>query len=342
MTQRRTLLRSATALACQPLLRAAAPGLALGALSHAGSARAQAADYPTKGVRVVVPYPAGGGTDIIARMLATRMAETWKQSFIVDNKAGASGIIGNDIVAKAPADGYTLLVGITTLIQMPHLQNNLPYDSFKDFTPISQIAYSADLLLVPASNPANTLKEFLDQVRKQPGKSSIGSYGTGTSSHIHAAMLNAQAGTDMAHIPFKGGAQVLTDLMGGQLTCAFVDLTSVSPQVGSNKFKALAITGERRFKKLPQVATFTELGYKDFEPAGWFALLGPAKLPAPVLDKLSAEVQRIMKDPEVIQKIDDIGLILGGNTPAEFAKAMKRDSDIWGKVIKEANIRLDT
>ena len=339
MTSRRSLLQGAAALAARPLLRGAVPAMAAGALSS--SAWAQAGDYPNKGVRMVVPYPAGGGTDIIARMISSRMADTWGQSFIVDNKAGASGIIGNDIVAKAPPDGYTLLVGITTLIQMPHLQSNLPYSVFDAFTPITQLAYSADLLLVPAANPANTLKEFLEQVRKEPGKASIGSYGSGTSSHIHAAMLNTQAKTDMVHTPFKGGAQVLTDLIGGQLTCAFVDLTSASSQISSGRFKALAITAERRFKKLPDVPTFTELGYKDFEPAGWFALLGPANMPAPVTQKLSVEVQRILKLPEVTQRIDDIGLIVGGNSPAEFAASMKRDYDVWGKVIKEANIRLD-
>ena len=340
MNARRSLLQGAAALAAQPLLRSTLPTLAAGGLA-AASAHAQG-DYPTKGVRMVVPYPAGGGTDIIARMVGSRMAETWGQSFIVDNKAGASGIIGNEIVAKSPPDGYTLLVGITTLIQMPHLQSNLPYQVFDAFTPISQLAYSADLLVLPASNPANTLKEFLDKVRKEPGKGSIGSYGTGTSSHIHAAMLNAQAGTDLVHTPFKGGAQVLTDLIGGQLTCAFIDLTSISSQIGSGKFKALAITGERRFKKLPEVPTFTELGYKDFEPAGWFALLGPAHLPAPITNKLGAEVQRILKLPEVSQRIDDIGLIIGGNTPAEFSAAMKRDYEVWGRVIREAKIRLDS
>ena len=347
MTSRRTLLHSASALAVTPWLRvpglAAAGGLAglVTATATSGALAQSATDYPNKGVRLIVPYPAGGGTDIIARMLATRMNETWGQPMVVENRAGASGIIGNDLVAKAAPDGYTILVGITTLIQMPHLQGNLPYDVFKDFAPITQVAYSADLFCVPASNPANSLKEFVEFARKQPGKLTVGSYGNGTSSHIHAAMFNAQAKLDLAHIPFKGGAQAMTDLIGGQLTSAFLDLTSARAQLQSGKFKVLGITGERRFKLLPQVPTFTELGYKDFEPAGWFAVLAPARTPADIVAKLSAEITRILRLPEVVARIDDIGLILGGNKPEEFAAAMRRDYQVWGKVIREFNIRND-
>lgn len=342
MKFRRSILRGAAALAAQPLMRASGLGaMAIGGLGGTSAALAQATDYPNKGVRLVVPYPAGGGTDIIARLIGSRLNEAWGQPMIVDNKAGASGIIGNDIVAKAPGDGYTILIGITTLIQMPHLQNNLPYDVFKDLAPVTQVAYSADLFAVPASNPANTLKEFLDQARKEPGKHTVGSYGNGTSSHVHSAMLNTQAKLDMAHIPFKGGAQLMTDLIGGQLSCGFLDLTSASPQLTSGKFKVLAITGERRFKRLPDVPTFAELGYKDFEPPGWFAVLAPASTPAPVIAKLSAEINKVLRIPEVAQRIDDIGLIMGGNKPEEFAANMRRDYQIWGKVIKAGNIRLD-
>ena len=337
MTHRRSLLRGAAAAAASPLARVAAPFAALASVPGTSSGSA----YPSKAVRVIVPYPAGGGTDTIGRILAGKLNEAWGQPMVVENRAGASGIIGNELVAKAPPDGHTLLVGITTLVQMPHLQSKLPYDVLRDFTPVSQLALSADLFVVPASSPVNSLKEFVELARKEPGKYNYGSYGTGTSSHVHGEMLSAQARLGLVHVPFKGGAPLLTDLLGGQLTSAFVDVTSARAHVRSGKMKVLAITGERRFKALPDVPTFTELGYRDFEPYGWFALLLPAGVPAEIVQKLGAETARIFRLPDVVQRLEEMGLQALGNTPAEFAAAIRRDLPIWGRVIKDANIKLD-
>ena len=312
---------------------------ALGAAAF-GPAHAQA-PYPSRPIRFIVPYPPGGGTDIIGRTLAARLGEAWGQTVIVENRAGASGVIGNDLVAKAAPDGYTVLIGITTLIQMPHLQPKLPYDVFRDFTPITQIAYSADLFAVPPSSPFQSLGQFVEAARAHPGRFNYGSYGNGTSSHIHGEMFNAQARLDLAHVPFKGGAPLLTDLIGGQLTSAFVDVSSASAQLEAGKLRVLAITGERRFKALPEVPTFTELGYRDFEPYGWFAALLPAGAPPEVVRKLSGELMRIIRLPDVQARLGELGLQPGGNTPEEFAAAMRRDYEIWGRVIRAGKITLE-
>jgi len=335
-------MRSLAAIATGPLGRrlTAAGGVLAPSLWHA-NARAQATGYPNRPVRIVVPYPAGGGTDNIARMLATRLNEAWGQPIVVENRVGASGIIGNDAIAKAPADGYTLLLGITTLIQMPFLQAKLPYDAFKDFAPVSQLALSADLFAVPTSSPFQSLKDFVDHARARKGTVNYGSYGNGTSSHVHGEMLSAQANLGLVHVPFKGGAPLMTDLLGGQLNSAFVDLSSARAHLKSGKMRVLAITGERRFKLLPEVPTFTELGYKEFEPYGWFAMLAPAGTPADIVARVSTEVGRIIRLPEITARIEDMGLQAVGNSPAEFQSMMRRDHAIWGKVIRDANIRLD-
>ena len=339
MKSKRTFLRAAASASASPFLGTLAP---FAALTAPAAASAQgAAAYPTKAVRIVVPYPAGGGTDTIARIVAGKLNEAWGQPMVVENRAGAAGVIGNDAVAKAAPDGHTLLVGITTLVQAPHLGQKLPYDVFKDFTPISALALSADLFVVPASSPVNSLKEFVEQARARQGKVTCGSYGQGTSSHVHCEMLSSQAKLGLVHVPFKGGAPLLTDLIGGQLDSGFVDVSSARAHVKSGKLKILAITGERRFKALPNVQTFTEFGYRDFEPYGWFGALAPAGVPADIVAKLGTEIARIIHLPEVQSRLEDMGLQAVGSTPAEFAATIRRDHPVWGKVIRDANIRVD-
>lgn len=318
--------------------------LALSALAMPlglASLPAHAQGYPAKPIRFVVPYPAGGGTDVVARMVGAKLSEAWGQQIIVDNKAGASGILGNDMVAKAAPDGYTVLIGITTMVQMPHLNPKLPYDVFKDFTPISLLALSSDLFAVPANSPANSLKEFIALAKADPAKYSYGSYGTGTSSHFHGELLNMQTGLKLAHVAYKGGAPLATDLMGGQITSGMIDLASARAHLASGRMKFLAISGTKRYAALPNVATFAEQGIKDFEPHGWFAMFLPANAPKEVVAKLSGEVQRIMKLPEVMAKLNDMGLLSVDSTPESFAATMKRDYAIWGRIVREAQIKLD-
>ncbi|MGH8806309.1 MAG: Bug family tripartite tricarboxylate transporter substrate binding protein [Noviherbaspirillum sp.] len=309
-----------------------------------GAVQAQtqtAKDYPNRLIKVVVPYPAGGATDTVGRLIGTRLADAWGQPVVVENRVGASGNIGGDFVAKSPADGYTILVGITAMIQAPFLYTRMPYDAFTAFAPVSLLARSADLFVVSTSVPANTLKEFVALVKANPKKYNYGSYGNATSSHLHGEMLNAQAGLDMVHVPFKGAAPLVNDLLGGQITAAFVDVASVRGHLKSGKFKTLAVTGEQRFKILPEVPTFTELGYKSYEPYGWFGVFVPANTSKDIVNKLSTEIARIVRLPDVAQRIDDLGLQAAGTNAEEFAATMKADAPVWGKVIKDANIKLD-
>ena len=305
----------------------------------AGSVQAQT--YPNKAIRFVVPYPAGGGTDIIARMIGAKLTETWGHQVVVENRAGASGILGNDLVAKAPPDGYTVLIGITTLVQMPHLNPKLPYDVFKDFTPVAQLALSSNLFAVPANSPANSLREFIALARAEPQRFSYGSFGTGTTSHLHGELFNLQTGLKMTHIPYKGGAPLATDLMGAQVPAGFIDLTSARAHIASGRMKFLAISGSRRYPALPEVPTFAEQGIKDFEPSGWFGMLLPANVAREVTAKLGAEVARILKLPDVQARINDIGLQGVDTSPELFAAAMKNDFAVWGRVVREAQIKVD-
>ena len=320
--------------------------LALSTALLAGSAFTTApawadTDYPNKPIKLVVPYPPGGGTDALARLLGAKLAESWKVPVVVENKTGASGMLGNDMVAKSAPDGYTVLVGITALIQGPALFAKVPYDPIKDFVPLTAIARSADLLLVPADFPANTAQEFITLVKANPKKYSIGNYGNGTSSHIHAAMLNSQAGLDLNHVPYRGAGPLLTDLLGGQLSSAFVDSSSATPHLAGGKLKVLAVSGARSSPLAPKAPTLTSLGYHSFEPYGWFGLFAPAATPPATAKKLSEEFVRLIKLPDVQERMQGMGLQPGGNAMDEFAREVKADKDVWAKVITEAQIRLD-
>jgi tripartite-type tricarboxylate transporter receptor subunit TctC len=320
-------------------LAATAIVLLTGSLGFGAAAQAQS--YPSKPLKFVVPYPAGGGTDVIARMIGSKLSDAWGQPVVVENKAGASGILGNDAVAKAAPDGYTVLIGITTLVQMPHLNNKLPYDVFKDFTPIAQLALSSNLFAVPASSTANTLKDFIAQAKADTNRFNYGSFGAGTTSHLHGELFNMQAGLKLAHVPYKGGAPLATDLMGGQVTAGLLDLASARAHLSSGRMKFLAISGTKRFAGLPNVPTFAEAGLKDFEASGWFAMFLPANAPKDITAKLATEVARIMKHPDVQAKLSDMGLQPVDSTPEGFAATMKSDYAVWGRIVRDAQIKLD-
>lgn len=309
-------------------------------LSAALAAPALAADYPARPVKVVVPYPPGGATDILARMVGTKLQETWQHNVIVENRPGASGVIGTEAVAKAPADGYTVLLAITAHIQNPALMK-LPYDPYKDFTPVSQLSTSTSMLAVPASLPAKTVAEFVALIRSQPGRHSYGSYGNGSSAHIQGANLAQQAGADLVHVPYKGAAPLITDLLGGQLSSAFLDVGSAAKHISSGGFRVLAVTGTERLKIVPDAPTFAELGYRNFEPKGWFGFFVPAGTPAPVVAKLSADIRKATRSPDVVKRIEDLGQTPGGSTPEQFAAVMQNDGPLYAKMIRELNIRVD-
>jgi len=257
---------------------------------------------------------------------------------VVENRAGAAGTIGNNLVAKANPDGYTVLVGITALIQQQSLMDKLPYDPLKDFAPVTLIARSPSMFAVPLDSPAKSLKEFVAMAKASPGKYSYGTYGAGTSSHIQGSLLNMQAGLDLVHVPFNGAAPLVTNLVGGQLPSAFIDSASARPHLKS--IRPLAVTGTQRMHGLPDVPTFAELGYHSFDPYGWFGLFLPAGAPAPLVQKLSDEVNRILRLPDVTAKIEALGLQVAGGKPEEVQKIVRSDAGVYAKIIKDANIKL--
>ena len=311
--------------------------LALG-LASAGTGTTLAAAYPDKPINFVVPYPAGGATDIVGRLLAQKLSEAWKVPVVVENKPGAGGTIGNNTVVRAAPDGYTVLVAITALVQQIPLMK-LPYDPLKDLAPITRVAVSPSILAVTKNTPAANVAELVSLVKSNPGQYNYGTYGPGTSSHLQGALFNYQNNLDLAHIPFKGAAPLITAFMGDHVKMAFLDAGSSRPQLPN--FKLLGVTGEKRLAWLPDVPTLKEQGQKMFEPMGWFGIFLPAATPTDIQKKLSDELIRIIKSPEVTKRIEDLGLIPGGDDPEAFKKILVNDAGIYAEIVKSANVVID-
>ena len=307
------------------------------ALLGAAGAQAQTA-YPSQPIKFIVPYPAGGTTDVLARMVAQKMQESWQQTVVVENKPGAGGTIGNNLVAKAPADGYTVLFGIVALVQQMTLMK-LPYDPIKDFAPISRVAITPAVFAASTTLPVNNLAELIKLVKANPGKYSFGTYGPGTSAHLQGELLNLQTGMDLLHIPYQGAAPLVTAMLGGQLSTAFMDAGSSRQHFP--KFKLLGVTGSERLSWLPNVPTLKEQGLHSFEPLGWFGMFLPVATPKPVVDKFSLEIQRILKLPDVREKIESMGLVPGGESQDQFAQVMKSDAEVYAHIIRDAKISLN-
>ncbi len=314
--------------------------VAVAALAACGISAHAADNYPSKPIRLVVPYPAGGGTDIIARLMSTQLSQRWGQPVIVDNKPGASGMLGNDIVAKAPGDGYTVLLGITALVQIPSLYKKVPY-KLSDLTPVSQTAKSADLYMVPRSSGITSLQQYVAKAKAAPGTLNYGTYGNATSSHLHGEQLKMKAGIDMVHVPYQGSGPEMAAMLGGQLTSAFVDATAAYPHIKSDKINIIAVTGAQRHPALPNVPTMGESGYAGFEANGWFGYFLPASTPQAVVDKLGNELAAIVKMPEINKRLLDMGLIPVGSTPQEFKPVLERDAAHWKTIVDAAKISMD-
>ncbi|MGE0804183.1 MAG: Bug family tripartite tricarboxylate transporter substrate binding protein [Burkholderiaceae bacterium] len=321
-------------------ITAGATLLAGGLVCPGASVLAQTAAWPSRPVRLVVPFAAGGSTDVLARLLGAHMAQTWGQPVVIDNKTGAGGVIGADLVAKSPPDGYTLLLTITSMIQAAALNPKLPFDPFKDFVAVSQIGYSQSLLLVPAALPVKTVGDLVTLSKTGKGLS-FASFGTGTSPHLYGELLNMRAGTRLVHVPYKGASLAINDLISGQVDAVFVDMGSARPQLGTGKVKPLAITGERRASFLPDVPTMAESGYPGFEPNGWFGLFAPAGTPADIVARVTAEAARIVKLPEVAERFAALGVTPLGSTPDQFAAMLRADAPKWARIVREANIRVE-
>lgn len=299
--------------------------------------------YPNKPIRVVVPYAAGGAADITARVVAQKMSENMAVPIVIDNKPGANGMIGTESVVKAAPDGYTLLlVASGPLVVNPALYAKVPYDPEKDLIPISQITTFQYAVVVSSASPINSMQELVATAKAKPGALSYGSTGVGGGGHLAGELLGLMTGTKLTHVPYKGGAQAMPDLLGGQLSFTFDAVVTTVPLVAAGKIRTYAVTGPRRAKSLPQVPTIGELGYKGYEITQFQGLLAPAKTDPAIIARLHQEVVKALKSPEVIQRLEtDGGNELVGNSPAEFAMQIKSDLALYRKLIKDANIKAE-
>lgn len=297
--------------------------------------------FPNAPIRIVVPAAPGTSPDTMARLIGEKMSVSLRQPVIVENKPGASSTIGTAAVVKAKPDGYTLLLTWTALIQSAVQKTKPPYDAMVDLVPVSEIGGSNFVFIGASSLPVQTATEFIVVAQANPEKFSIGSYGNGTSSHILAELLQQSTGIRMVHVPFKSGGPMMTDLLAGHIPVAFVDIPTVSKYVGSDRIKFLATTGDKRADSLKSVPTFAELGVPGLELEGWYGVFAPARTDPVVVDILSNEVAKAIRNPDVAQKLRDFGMTLVGSTPQEFSVKLRRDELKWKTVINAANIQAD-
>ncbi|MCE9642221.1 MAG: tripartite tricarboxylate transporter substrate binding protein [Betaproteobacteria bacterium] len=311
------------------------------ALAPVGFAVAHAQTYPDRPIRMIVPFAPGGGTDIVSRLVAQRLADSIKQSIVVDNRAGGAGNIGAELVARASPDGYTLLVGSATILAVNPVIFKVSYNPSRDFAPITLLGSQPHLMVVHPSVPANSVREFVALAKEKSLKLNYGSSGTGGPAHLGGELFKIVAGIDMLHIPYKGTGPAVIDLVGGQLQVGLLSLASSMPHVKTGRLRALAVTSPKRAVVAPELPTIAESGYPGFEVRSWYGLLAPAGTPKAIIDKLSSQIASVLRQPEVIAKLAGDGAEPGGDTPAEFAAYIKNEAERWGKVVKTAGIRAD-
>ena len=307
------------------------------ALIVANSALAQS--FPSKPIRVVVPFPPGGGTDIVARTVTPKMAEILGQPFIIDNRAGAGGNIGTEAVAKSPADGYTLLVASASSAINTTLIPNLSWDLSRDFAPVVLMVVNNHLLAAHPSVRADNVQELLALARAKPGSITYASYGPGSSAHLTAELFKLMAHVDLLHVPYKGAAPAVNDLLGGQVNIMFADVAALLPHIKSGKLKALGIASAKRFEGLPEVPTIAESGVPGFEAGGFLGLVAPAGTPPAVINALNAAGQKSLAMADVRERLMALASPPVGGPPAQFGEYMKREIEKWARVIRAANIK---
>ncbi len=316
--------------------------LAAGLAAPFGQALAQPAWTPTRPIRFIVPFVAGGSTDVGARIIADRMGETLGQPVIVENRGGSGGNIGGDMVAKAPPDGYTILMGVTGLLSTnKHIYRQMPFDPDRDFAPVS-MAYTADMAIV-VTNKLNvtTLAEFVALAKANPGKFSFGSSGHGASTHTAAELFRQQAGIEMVHVPYRGSGAAMNDLIAGNIEMMLVQIAGAAGSIRANQVRALAATGPRRHPLLPDVPSIAEAGYPQAEATSWGCVMAPAGTPAPVLLRLSQAVAEAVANPAVAQRMEGAGVDGVASTPEELAAFLRAESAKWGAVARQAGIRVE-
>jgi tripartite-type tricarboxylate transporter receptor subunit TctC len=311
---------------------------AIAAMCWAALACAQT--YPVRPVRIIVPTAPGGGTDIQARLLAKNFQEAMGQPFVIENRAGASGMIGAELTAKAPPDGYTLLMTSTYLATNVSLYKKMPFDATRDFAPITQVSFAPQLLIVHPSVPARTVKEFVALAKRSPGKVNGGSSGNGSANHLALEMLKQRAGIDVTHIPYKSGAPAMTALISGEVDFTYTGVVTALPYVRNNQVRPIAVTSLRRSPVVPDVPTMDSV-YPGFESANWYAMFAPAGTPEAIVNRLSAEASKALKTRELREFIARDGAEPVGSTPQEMAAFFRREVERYAKVIKAGNVRVE-
>lgn len=306
------------------------------------SAMVAAEAYPTKYITFIVPHPAGGTTDILARTMGSELTKELKQQIVVENKAGGNGLIASQYVAKAAPDGYTLLVATASTHGInPSLYKKAPYDAIKDFTPITLFATVPNVLVVSAQNKATNVAQLIEQIRSKPGGANMGSAGSGTPGHLAGEMFKDAAKLEIQHVPYKGGGQALTDLMGGQIDFMFTTIPAALPQIKAGKIRALAVTSPARSAALPDVPTMQEAGLKGFSAVSWHGLVAPAGTPENVVDVLYKASAKALASPDVKRRLADEGAVASGMTPEEFGKFIAEQIATWGEAVKASGATVD-
>ncbi|SOZ35658.1 Bug family tripartite tricarboxylate transporter substrate binding protein [Cupriavidus neocaledonicus] len=318
-------------------LRRLGTGLGIGLCLAAAPVLADT--YPSKPIRLLVPFPASGATDLLARAIAQKVGSNMGQQIVVDNRPGAGGAIGSDMAAKAAPDGYTLLIATTSTHAIgPHINHRLPYNTETDFTPVGQVAIATNVLVVPNSLPVKNVRELVDYAKKHPGELNYASSGNGTVVHLTTEAFKAQAGVFITHIPYRGTALAVPDLISGKVQVLFDSIVSGLPHVKDGKLKALAVTGARRSPLAPEIPTISESGLPGFVSDTWFGIYGPKGMPADIVNRLNAEFNKAIQSPEVKERLAKLGAEPVGGTPAQFAAMVKQDSARWGKLIRDRKI----
>ena len=314
----------------------------LASIVAAGPVGAQTDKWPAKPITYIVPFAAGGTTDVLARIIAQKLSAAVGQPVIVDNKPGAGGNIGSDFVAKAAPDGYTILGGtISSHAINPSLYPKMPYDAVKSFVPITLIGTNPLVLIVPPNSTATTLKELLAQAKAKPGSITFASAGNGTSQHLAGEMLKSAAGIDVIHVPYKGSGPAIQDLMGGQVAMMFDTTVVAAPQIKGGKVRALGVTSAKRVKGFENIPTMGEAGLPGYEVTSWQGIFAPAATPPAIVARLNSEIVKILNTPEVRERLEGLGIEPVANTSEEFAAFQKAEIAKWAKVVKEGNVKID-
>jgi len=324
------------------IIRSAAAGvtgLAIGMMLVCVDCVAQT--FPARAIRVIVPFAPGGGTDILIRTVSPKLSEALGQQLVIDNRAGGGSTIGSELAAKAPPDGYTLLMVDTSFTTNPSLYSKLPYDSALDFAPVSLMAAAPVILIVHPSVPVKTVKEFVALAKSKPGQLNFASGGPGSSTHLGGELLKLVAGIDLVHIPYKGTGPAVADVLGGQVVMMFAGISSVKQHVAVGRLRAIAVTGQKRSPAMPEVPTFIESGLRGVDSGTYWGCLAPAATPKDIVNKLSTTIANVLKMGDIEKRLSDLGFDAIGGTPDQFATIIRSETEKWARVIKSAHVKLD-